>query len=228
MVRTSILVIDDEPGALELIRFNLSVSGFRVMTANTAARGINKARSLLPNLIVLDLMLPDLDGFELCKVLRGDSRTAHIPIVIVSARTGEVDRVLGLELGAADYIIKPFSPRELLLRVRRVLEKSSQESDTKAQCFRLGDLFVDKASHEVRVRGKPVTLTPTEFKLLTLFLERRDRVQSRDQLLRDVADVDADIHSRTIDTHMRRLRAKLGSAARHLATVRGFGYRFVG
>ena len=227
MARTTILVIEDEPDALELIRFNLGATGFHVITANTAAKGLNKARALLPNLIILDLILPDDDGLELCKTLRTDPKTSLIPIVIVSARASELDRVLGLELGAADYIIKPFSPRELILRLRRVLAMATQHVKSSSPCLRCGDLFIDKANHEVRVRGKPVRLTPIEFKLLTLFVERRERVQSRDQLLQDVCDPVNDLDSRTIDTHMRRLRAKLGSAARHLATVRGFGYRFV-
>jgi two-component system phosphate regulon response regulator PhoB len=227
MARQTILAIEDEADALELIRFNLNASGFHVLTAGTAQKGLSKAESHLPAAIVLDLTLPDRDGLELCKALRNNPKTAAIPIVIVSARTSELDRVLGLELGAADYIIKPFSPRELVLRLRRVLDKPTGAGDAKTQKFRCSNLFIDKATHEVTVRGKPVQLTPTEFKLLTLFIERRERVQTRDELVREVCDANDELHSRTIDTHMRRLRAKLGPAAKHLATVRGFGYRFV-
>jgi two-component system phosphate regulon response regulator PhoB len=227
MARRTILVIEDEPDALELIEFNLKANGFHVLTASTGERGIRKAESQIPDLILLDLMLPDVDGLEVCKILRRNSKTAPIPVIILTARATDIDRILGLELGADDYMVKPFSPRELILRIKRSIKTRSPDPDLEVECLRCGDFAIDKAKHEVTVRGKAVALTPIEFKLLTLLAERRERVQTRDALLQAICDATGDIESRTIDTHMRRLRAKLGPAAKHLATVRGFGYRFI-
>jgi two-component system phosphate regulon response regulator PhoB len=177
-------------------------------------------------LIILDLMLPEVDGLDVCKVLRRDASTSGIPIVMLTAKASETDRVLGLELGADDYVTKPFSPRELVLRVKRLLrsENSKQEH---AERIQIGELCVDIPRHEATVKGKPVDLTATEFRLLTVLVKRRGRVQSREQLLRDVWEYDTMIDTRTVDTHMRRLREKLGSAAKYLDTVRGVGYRFI-
>ncbi|MCX8092153.1 MAG: response regulator transcription factor [Verrucomicrobiae bacterium] len=221
-----VLVVDDEPETVELIEFNLKQAGFRVANAADGRAALKKARAWLPHLIVLDLMLPELDGFEVCKLLRADPATANIPILMLTARAAEVDRVLGLELGADDYLTKPFSPRELLLRIRKLLERRADTAE-KAAVLQFEDLRIDPPKHEVTVRGKPVELTPTEFKLLELLARRAGRVQTRDVLLRDVWDYDVAIDTRTVDTHMRRLREKLGPAARHLDTVRGVGYRFV-
>jgi two-component system phosphate regulon response regulator PhoB len=171
-------------------------------------------------------MLPEVDGLEVCKMLRRDPATAAIPIVMLTAKAAEIDRVLGLELGADDYITKPFSPRELVLRVKRLLRgerASGQEPDKLV----FGDLVLDVPRHLVSWRGRPVELTATEFKLLTVLAQRRGRVQSRDQLLRDVWEYNSLVDTRTVDTHMRRLREKLGPAAKYLDTVRGVGYRFV-
>ncbi len=221
-----ILAVDDEPDALELIEFNLKGAGFEVVTATDGPGALKKARSLMPALIVLDLMLPDMDGLEVCKQLRRDPATARIPIVMLTAKAAEVDRVLGLELGADDYITKPFSPRELILRVKGLLRRKTEPPGTDEQ-IRVGDLVIDLPRHEVLVAGRKLELTATEFKLLTLLAQRRGRVQSRDQLLRDVWEYDTLIDTRTVDTHMRRLREKLGKGARFLETVRGVGYRFV-
>jgi two-component system phosphate regulon response regulator PhoB len=225
-MKPKILAVDDEPDALELIQVNLVGAGFTVVTAVDGGQAIKKARAVLPKLIILDLMLPEVDGLEVCKILRRDSATASIPIIMLTARATEVDRVLGLELGADDYLTKPFSPRELVLRVKSLLRRSQTAVDTSEQ-IRVGMLFVDIPRHSIEVQGQAIDLTATEFKLLTMLALRRGRVLSREQLLRDVWDYDSPIDSRTVDTHMRRLREKLGPASKYLNTVRGVGYRFV-
>ena len=223
-MRPKILVVDDEPEAVELVEFNLKQAGFEVLTAADGAEALKRARSGSPNLVVLDLMLPELDGLEVCKMLRRDPATKNLPIVMVTAKAAEVDRVLGLELGADDYLTKPFSPRELVLRIRKILERGQPAADT--DTFRLGELLIDQPRHLVSWRGKPIELTATEFKLLSVLAQRRGRVQSREQLLREVWEYNSLVDTRTVDTHMRRLREKLGPAAKHLDTVRGVGYRF--
>lgn len=225
-MKPKILVVDDEPDAVELIEFNLKSAGFAVETASDGEEALEKARTVNPSLIVLDLMLPEVDGLEVCKILRRDTNTASIPIVMVTAKAAEIDRVLGLELGADDYVTKPFSPRELVLRIKRLL-RTSQESDDAANRIEVSDLTIDIPAHRVEVKNKAVDLTATEFKLLTVLAQRRGRVQSRDQLLHDVWEYENAVDTRTVDTHMRRLREKLGAASRYLDTVRGVGYRFV-
>ena len=225
-MKPKILVVDDEPDAVELVAFNLKGAGCDVVTATDGEQALEQARTALPDLIVLDLMLPEVDGLEVCKILRRDPRTAGIPIIMLTAKAAEIDRVLGLELGADDYVTKPFSPRELVLRVKRLL-RTSQEAEEKAEHFVWKELAVDIPKHQVTVKGREIDLTATEFKLLTVLAQRRGRVQSRDQLLRDVWEYDSLIDTRTVDTHMRRLREKLGLAAKYLDTVRGVGYRFV-
>ena len=225
-VRSKILVVDDEPEAVELVEFNLKQAGFSVMSAADGTEALNKARATTPNLIVLDLMLPEVGGLEVCKMLRRDPVTAGIPIIMLTAKAAEIDRVLGLELGADDYVTKPFSPRELVLRVKKLLQRgqvATEEQDT----LRFGDLLIDNPRHLVSWRGKSVELTATEFRLLTVLAQRRGRVQSREQLLRDVWEYNSLVDTRTVDTHMRRLREKLGPASKYLDTVRGVGYRFV-
>jgi DNA-binding response OmpR family regulator len=226
-VREKILVVDDEPEAVELVEFNLKQAGFTVVAASDGAEALKKARTLLPSLIVLDLMLPEVDGLEVCKMLRRDPATAAIPIVMLTAKAAEIDRVLGLELGADDYVTKPFSPRELVLRVKNILERGRGAGDEAALNLKFGHLVIDPPRHLVSWRGKSIELTATEFKLLTLLAQRRGRVQSREQLLRDVWEYNSLIDTRTVDTHMRRLRQKLGPGAKHIDTVHGVGYRFV-
>jgi DNA-binding response OmpR family regulator len=225
-MKHKILVVDDEPDALELIEFNLKGAGYDVVTAADGEQALKKARDLLPKLIILDLMLPEVDGIEVCKILRRDQRTSGIPIIMLTAKAAEVDRVLGLELGADDYVTKPFSPRELILRVKRLL-RSNEVSAEKSDRIEWKELSVDIPRHQALVKGQPIDLTATEFKLLTVLAQRRGRVQSRDQLLQDVWEYDNLIDTRTVDTHMRRLREKLGVASKYLDTVRGVGYRFV-
>jgi len=225
-VKPKILVVDDEPEAVELVEFNLKQAGYAVTTADDGAEALKKARAQLPDLIVLDVMLPEMDGFEICKALRLDPATARVPILMLTAKAAEIDRVLGLELGADDYLTKPFSPRELLLRIKKIIARGQVEVKPNDQ-MRFGDLLIDLPRHLASWKGKAIDLTATEFRLLTLLAQRAGRVQSRDQLLRDVWEYDSLIDTRTVDTHMRRLREKLGGAAKHLDTVRGVGYRFV-
>jgi DNA-binding response OmpR family regulator len=225
-VKSKILVVDDEPEAVELIEFNLRQAGFEVVSAADGAEALMKARSVLPGLIVLDLMLPEVDGMEVCKMLKRDPATARIPIVMLTAKAAEIDRVLGLELGADDYVTKPFSPRELVLRVRKLLSRGSAAPE-EAEHLKFVDLVIDVPRHSVTWQGSRIDLTATEFKLLALLAQRRGRVQSREHLLRDVWEYNSLIDTRTVDTHMRRLREKLGQASKFLDTVRGVGYRFV-
>lgn len=221
-----VLVVDDEPDAVELVSFNLKTAGYEVVTADDGNEAIKRARQHCPDLILLDVMLPEVDGLEVCKLLRRDPITSGVPIIMLTAKAAEIDRVLGLELGADDYMTKPFSPRELVLRVKNLL-KRRQAVDEKLETLNIGDLFIDIPRHLVTVSRKRIDLTATEFKLLTTLATRRGRVQSREQLLRDVWEYDNIIDTRTVDTHMRRLREKLGGACRYLDTVRGVGYRFV-
>jgi two-component system phosphate regulon response regulator PhoB len=224
-VKEKILVVDDETEAVELVEFNLRQAGFEVFSAADGVEALKKARTALPSLIVLDLMLPEIDGLEICRMLRRDPATATIPIVMLTAKAAEMDRIIGLELGADDYVTKPFSPRELVLRIKNVLQRGRAAGE--AEVLKFGDLLIDAPRHLVSWRRKPIELTATEFKLLLVLAQRRGRVQSRDQLLRDVWEYNSLIDTRTVDTHMRRLRDKLGPAAKHLDTVRGVGYRFV-
>ncbi len=222
---TKILVVDDEPDALELIDFNLKNAGYKVITAATGTEAIQRARFHAPSLILLDVMLPEVDGMEVCKILRRDETTSGIPIIMLTAKAAEIDRVLGLELGADDYLTKPFSPRELVLRVKNLLRRREQPEAHQEQ-IRFGDLVIDIPRHQVIVGDEKIDLTATEFKLLVLLAQRAGRVQSRDRLLKEVWDYDSLIDTRTVDTHVRRVRDKLGSAARFIDTVRGVGYRF--
>ena len=226
VMKTRILVVDDEADVLELVEFNLRQAGYELTSAADGAEALKKAKAQLPALIILDVMLPEVDGLEVCKLLRRDPATARIPIIMLTAKASELDRVLGLELGADDYLTKPFSPRELLLRVKNLIQRQAQ-SGARRERLVFGELAIDLPRHEVTWQGKPIELTATEFRLLHVLAERAGRVQSRDQLLRDVWHYESLIDTRTVDTHMRRLREKLGPAAKHLDTVRGVGYRFV-
>jgi len=221
----TILIVDDEPDVSDLLVYNLQKAGYKTVTARDGNVALQKARDEVPSLIVLDLMLPQMDGTEVCRHLKADSKTAHIPIIMLTAKAEEVDRVVGLELGADDYVTKPFSPREIALRVKSVLRRASGKT-APAEILKFGDLTIDIAKHEVTLKGKVVDLTATEFKLLATLLERRGRVQSRDRLLTDVWGYEGDVDTRTVDTHMRRLREKLGKVSDYVETVRGVGYRF--
>jgi len=225
-MKPKILIVDDEPDALEVLGFKLKEAGYTPIFAKDGARAITAARDERPALIVLDLMLPEVDGLEVCKILRRDAALAMIPILMLTARAAEMDRVLGLELGADDYVTKPFSPRELVLRIKKLLARAKASEEPLAQ-LRFGELEIDVPRHQVTVEGAAITLTATEFKLLELLARRRGRVQTRERLLQDVWGYENPIDSRTVDTHMRRLREKIGAAARYLETIRGVGYRFL-
>jgi two-component system phosphate regulon response regulator PhoB len=220
-----ILVVDDEPDLLELVRVNLRQAGYEVVTAETGREALECLRRSQPELIVLDLMLPDLSGTELCRQVRSDPETSWLPIIMLTAKTDEVDRVVGLELGADDYVTKPFSPRELVLRVRAVLRRRTPEQHGE-RSLQHGKLRIDPQRHRCFVDGEEVQLTAKEFELLRSLMERPGRVQTRDQLLDDVWGTDIAVTRRTIDTHLKRLREKLGPAGDLIETVRGVGYRF--
>jgi phosphate regulon transcriptional regulator PhoB len=223
-MKNTILVADDEEDVLNLVSANLKNVGYTVMRAENGESALNAARGDAPSLIVLDLMLPGMTGLEVCKVLKSDPATSNIPIIMLTAKAEEVDRILGLELGADDYITKPFSPRELVLRVKSVIRRGGGSNDLD-KVLNLGKISLDRTHHQVKVRSKPLDLTPTEFKLLMILMERKGRVQSRERLLSDVWGYENLIDTRTVDTHVRRLREKLGSEAQWIETVRGFGYR---
>ncbi|HEY2512930.1 MAG TPA: response regulator transcription factor [Polyangiaceae bacterium] len=220
-----VLVIDDELDLREVLRYNLAQAGHDVMVAETGAEGLRVARANLPDVVLLDLMLPDTSGLEVCKSLKRDTATQHLPIVMVTAKGEEIDRVVGFELGADDYIVKPFSIRELLLRVQAVIRRHSA-THAPTPVLKFSSLRIDRDAHRAWVHDQPVDLTALEFKLLVTLCDRRDRVQPRGALLRDVWQIDGDIATRTVDTHVKRLREKLGDAARCIETVRGVGYRF--
>ncbi|KAB2649312.1 MAG: response regulator [Verrucomicrobiota bacterium] len=226
-MKPKILIVDDESDALEILGFKLREAGFNPIFAKDGTRAIAAARDEKPDLMVLDLMLPEVDGLEVCKILRRDANTAKMPIIMLTARAAEMDRVVGLELGADDYVTKPFSPRELVLRIRKLLARNSSTPESGAY-IKIGDIEIDIPTHVVKLAGKEVTLTLTEFNLLEILAKRRGRVQSRERLLQDVWGYENPIDSRTVDTHMRRLREKLGESANYLETVRGVGYRFIG
>jgi len=219
-----ILVAEDEVDVLNLVAMNLKAAGYTVLKAEEGESALEQARSAIPALVILDLMLPGMNGLDVCKALKSEPATKLIPIIMLTAKAEEVDRIVGLELGADDYMTKPFSPRELVLRVKSVLRRVSAPPEA-ADVIKLGDIQVDRSRYEVLVRGKAVDFTATEFKLLTLLIERRGRVQSRDALLNDVWGYENMIDTRTVDTHIRRLREKLGRSADCIETIRGFGYR---
>jgi two-component system phosphate regulon response regulator PhoB len=231
MARERILLIEDEPDIAEVLQYNLEKEGFQVELANRGDAGLEAVRRESPELILLDLMLPGLDGLELTRLLKRDPATAHLPIVMLTARSEEVDRIVGLELGADDYISKPFSPREVVLRVKAVLRRLQPELQPEqpegmaSELLQVGGIELDISGHQLRLEGKEVPLTATEFRLLRLLMERNGRVQTRGQLLSDVWGYAEDIDSRTVDTHIRRLRRKLGSEADRIETVIGVGYR---
>src|SRR5215831_8310249 len=226
----TILVIDDEPDILELVVYNLHQEGYRVLQARSGEGGLELARRERPSLIVLDLMLPDLPGVEICRSLRANAVTARIPIIMLTARSSEVDRVSGFESGADDYVTKPFSVRELALRVRARLraqpEAGTESGATPAAPLRIGRLEIIPEAHRVVVDSEDLHLSLLEFKLLLHLAMRRGRVQTRESLLEEVWGYSAEATSRTVDTHVKRLRDKLGKAGDYIETIRGVGYMF--
>ena len=220
----TVLVVDDERDIVELIRYNLTQSGYRVISAGDGRQALDLVRRDRPDLVVLDLMLPLLPGTEVARVLKQEEATRDIPILMLTARGEEVDRVVGFELGADDYVVKPFSPRELVLRVQAILRREGKEETDETLTY--GPLSIDLGSHVVRLEGRELSLTITEFKLLHRLARRPGRAYSRDQLLSEVWGYGGDLETRTVDTHVKRLRAKLGAIGDWIQTVRGVGYRF--
>ncbi len=220
-----ILVVDDEADIRNLLVRQLEREGLQVRAASTGIEALDIARRTPPSLVILDLMLPGLTGTEVCRRLRADPETRDVPIIMLSAKSEEIDRVVGFEVGADDYVTKPFSARELLLRVRAVLRRAPAPA-TPEGAVETPLLRIDEDAHRVFVSGEEVALTATEFRLLSTLARRSGRVQTRGQLLQDVWDLPPDLNTRTVDTHMKRLREKLGEAATHIETVRGVGYRF--
>jgi two-component system phosphate regulon response regulator PhoB len=219
-----VLVVDDEPDIVALVVYHLARAGYRVSSASTGPDAVALARRERPDLVVLDLMLPGMSGFEVLREIRASEETRRIAVLMLTARKDEPDRIRGLSLGADDYLTKPFSPQELVLRVQAILRRvasGGQASDV----IRVGPVSIDRGAHEVRVGPKTVDLTATEYKLLLTLAERRGRVQSRTSLLETVWEAAPDIQTRTVDMHVQRLRAKLGAAGALIETVRGFGYR---
>jgi two-component system phosphate regulon response regulator PhoB len=223
MMSEKILIVEDEMDVAELLAHHLRGEGFSVEIVTNGRTALTAVKSQTPALIVLDLMLPEISGLDLCRMIKSNPGTSHVPIVMLSARIEEIDRVLGFELGADDYVVKPFSPRELVLRIRAILRRLSQ--DKEQVLLRVGDLVLDRSRHEVKAAERVIDCTATEFKLLAILMERQGRVQERDRLLTDVWGYDSVIDTRTVDTHMRRLRDKLGSHGSYIETIRGFGYR---
>ncbi len=220
-----IAVVDDEPDILELVTLHLRKAGYKVQGFGDATSFYKFLPRKEPNLIILDLMLPDADGIDICRYLRKEGRFARVPVIMLTARAEETDRVLGLEIGADDYVVKPFSPRELVARVKAVLRRLEAGPEPGGTLI-VGDIELDPAKFKVLVKGRPVELTATEFRILEILCRQPDRVFNRDQLIEGIWGYDKPVIDRTIDTHMRNLREKLGQAGDHIRTVRGVGYKF--
>jgi two-component system phosphate regulon response regulator PhoB len=225
MQKGTILIIDDEKDLIEMVRYNLDKDGYDVISATDGQSGLGIAQAHKLDLIILDLMMPGIDGLEVCRRLRADARTSRIPLIMLTAKATEADRIVGLELGADDYVTKPFSPRELVARVKAILRRTSTQSEPE-QLLRHGDLSIDVTRHEVLYLGKPVSLTATEFRILHLLASKPGRVLSRDDIIDSALGRDANVFDRTIDVHITAIRKKLGKGADQIETIRGFGYKF--
>jgi len=220
-----VLVVDDERDVTELVAYHLRSKGFQVETLNDPNGSIGAARSMQPDLVILDVMMPDLNGIQICRMLRVDPKLSRVPVIFLTAKAEQGDRIQGLEIGADDYVCKPFSPKELMLRVQSILRRTAEPVGAGPKTLTAGEIQLDAERHTVAVGGTPVSLTATEFKLLHLLMERRGRVQTREHLLLNVWNYETEIETRTVDTHVRRLREKLGSEADWIETIRGVGYR---
>jgi len=220
-----ILVVDDEPDVTDLLAYTLKAKGFSVEALNNPNASIGLARTFLPDLVILDVMMPELSGIQICRMLRADAQLKRVPVIFLTAKAEENDRIQGLESGADDYISKPFSTKELVLRVQAILRRASEGVLVPKKQLQAGGIVVDVERHEVMLHGNPIELTATEFKLLQLMIERRGRVQTREHLLINVWNYETEIETRTVDTHVRRLREKLGDQADWIETIRGVGYR---
>ena len=225
MSHATVLVIDDEKDLLELVRYNLEKEHLDVITANDGQSGLEIGLKHKPDLVLLDLMMPGMNGLEVCKQLRSDARTSRVPIIMLTAKAAETDKIVGLEMGADDYITKPFSVRELIARVRAVLRRTGPAAEA-AEVIRRGELQIDTAKHEVTYGGQRVSLTATEFRILEFLASRPGRVLSRDDIIDGALGRDASVFNRTIDVHITALRKKLGPGGQKIETVRGFGYKW--
>lgn len=226
--RPRLLIVEDEPAIVQVLQYNLEQAGYRVAVAKDGVEGVEQARKLKPQLIILDLMLPEMDGFSVCRELRGEGATAAIPILMLTAKGQEIDRITGLELGADDYLTKPFSPREVVARVKAILRRvNAGEPEGSGPTLKRGSIEINDAKHEVRIKGKVVELRKKEYELLKIFLGRPGQVFSREVLLERVWHYEQDVETRTVDVHIRRLREKLGPLKKSIATVAGVGYKFV-
>lgn len=225
-----ILIVEDEKDLQDVLSYNLKAAGHDVLVAGDGAAVLELVRQKLPDLVLLDLMLPDVSGLDVCRALKSDPDTKHIPVMMVTAKGEEIDRVVGFELGADDYVVKPYSTRELMLRMQVILRRSqgaNKEPENAAALSRFGKLSIDREAYRVWVAGEEVTLTALEFRLLCTLFDRKNRVQSRATLLDEVWGASEDMATRTVDTHVKRLREKLGAAGDYIETVRGVGYRFL-
>lgn len=225
MDKKKILVVDDEPDVTDLVAYHLKAKSFQVETLNDATASISRARSLQPDLIILDIMMPHLSGIQVCRILRADNKLAKVPIIFLTAKAEAHDRIEGLESGADDYLSKPFSPKELVLRVESILRRVAAPKEAVSSKLQVGEIHLDSDTHRVTVKGEALELTATEFRLLRLMMERQGRVQTREHLLLNVWNYSTEIETRTVDTHVRRLREKLGTEAGWIETIRGVGYR---
>jgi two-component system phosphate regulon response regulator PhoB len=221
-----ILIIEDEPDIRKTLEYNISREGYKVVCASSLSKGKEHINSSDFSLILLDLMLPDGSGLDLCREIKSDKDKSSTPIIILTAKDDEVDKVVGFELGADDYVTKPFSVRELILRIKAVLKRGAEKKETLEVQRQFGELIMDIDSHEVFVNNEQIILTALEFRLLRQLVDRRGRVQSRDQLLSDVWGYSAEVTTRTVDTHIKRLREKLGTMGKYVQTIRGVGYKF--
>jgi DNA-binding response OmpR family regulator len=222
-----VLVVEDDKHISKLVQYNLEKAGYRCIVTISGEDAIAALEDEAVDLMILDVMLPRMDGFEVCRQVRQNPRTEHLPIILLTARAEEVDRVVGLELGADDYVVKPFSPRELLLRVKAILKRQIQPAKSSGKdILECGDIKMDMPRHKVTAGNKDIVLTQMEFNLLHTLMSSRGRVQSRDFLLNEVWGIEADVTTRTIDTHVKSLRQKLGVCGDRIETVRGIGYRF--
>ncbi|MFM8364145.1 MAG: response regulator [Verrucomicrobiota bacterium] len=220
----TVLIVEDEPDVVDLLRYHLRRAGFTVLVANSGAQGLETVRSNLPDVVVLDIMLPGMSGLEVCRAIKSDPAIASIPVLMLTAKSDVKDRVKGLETGADDYVVKPFSPKEVVLRVQGLLKRLNSGQTTGDQ-IEIAGIVLDKSSLTARIDGRRLDLTTTEFRLLTAFLNNPARTLTRDALLRDVWGYSSGADTRTVDTHIRRLREKLGEHSSRLETIRGEGYR---
>lgn len=225
MPKERILIVEDDINISQLVKYNLEKIGYKCILSSTGEEALKILDKVPIDLIILDILLPEMDGFEVCRKIRQNKDISNLPIIMLTAKGEEIDRIVGLELGADDYVVKPFSPRELVLRIKTIL-KRGKISDLDSEVLKAGILKVNISKYKVTINNNIIELTPMEFKLLVILLKRKGHVQSREVLLSDVWDIASDVTTRTIDTHIKRLREKLEEAGKLIETVRGLGYRF--